>query len=141
MDVRQIDGVEERLQSEGRRLFEKLTGWRRDNKTQKRVLAQIGDYVSIWGEETGQGSQHWVGKICCFWQRDRGELLCCVRWMCQPEFTVVRTAAHPSEIYATDQYCHDVNIVVSMLARMFSVFFLLFSRLWSGIRMLTPSLA
>jgi hypothetical protein len=63
-------------------------------------------------QDTGCGSQHWVGKICCFWDYGVGstDLFCCVRWMCQPEFTLVKAAPHPAEIFATDQFCHDVNV-------------------------------
>ncbi len=110
LDVSHVVGANDRLLSEGRRIFGQLCGERVGKKTS---LARLGDFVSIWGEDTGRGSQHWIGKICYFWQsRASDELFCCVRWMCQPEFTVVRTAAHPAEIFATEQYCHDVSIRV-----------------------------
>lgn len=74
-------------------------------------------------------SQHWIGKICCFWDNGDGEYYCSVRWMVQPDFTVVKkgsvvlfclvlfdsfsiSRSHPAEIYASIQYCHDCNIKV-----------------------------
>ncbi len=77
----------------------------------------MGEVCFIWGEESndddsGNGSQHWIGKICYFWECDETpeELYCCVRWMCQPCFTPLRSMRNPSEIFSTDQFCHDVNI-------------------------------
>ncbi len=99
------------LEREEKRVFQHLV-----YGNSSKILGSLGDFCYIWGEEPGEdvtnGSQHWIGKICYFWESGASDsdLFCCVRWMCQPCFTPLRTMRNPSEIFSTDQFCHDVNV-------------------------------